>query len=245
MAVASSSFSSADIAAWSSLAAATIHLLIGLSDSLSVYADNIESKGIHGTTCTLHVLGEVIQVHIPIPGAHMVYNALAGAYIGHLLGLTNTQIKIGIASAMPIAGRTNVIKTDSLFIIDDCYNANPSSMKGALDLLSETNTRRIAILGDMFELGDRKEQLHHEMGVHASKCNIDIICCVGELSKHMYEGARDTTTDSQVHYFSTKEELLKALPPLLKPNDTILVKASNGMKFSEMIGILKELTFQA
>lgn len=215
-------------------------VFFGLSDSLSVYADNIETKGIRGTSCTLHLLDETISVKIPLPGAHMVYNALAGAYIGHLLGLTNTQIKIGIASAMPVAGRTNVIKTDSIYIIDDCYNANPASMKGALDLLSDVETRTIAILGDMFELGDEKESMHYEIGAYASKCNLNLICCVGELSKHMYEGAKKAATSSEVHYFSTKEELLEKLPSLLKPNDTILVKASNGMKFTEIIGNLKD-----
>lgn len=217
-------------------------IFFGLSDSLRVYADKIESKGIHGTSCTLHLLEESFHVHIPIPGAHMVYNTLAGSYIGHLLGLTNTQIKVGIASALPIAGRTNVIKTDSLFIIDDCYNANPASMKGSLDLLAESKTRSIAVLGDMFELGDQKETLHHDMGIHASKCGIDIICCVGDLSKHMYEGARDSATTSQVHYFSTKEELLNALPAFLKANDTVLVKASNGMKFAEIVRNLKDVS---
>ena len=220
-------------------------VFFGLSDALSVYADNIETKGIRGTSCTLHLPGETIPVNIPLPGTHMVYNALAGAYIGHLLGLTGTQIKIGIASAMPIAGRTNVIKTDSIFIIDDCYNANPASMKGAIDLLSEVETRSVAILGDMFELGDEKETMHHEIGTYASRRNVDLICCVGELSKHMYHGAKEAATTSQVHYFPTKDELLEGLPVLLEAQDTILVKASNGMKFTEIISNLKCLVLDS
>ena len=216
-------------------------VFFGLSDTLSVYADNIETKGIRGTSCTLHLSKEAIPVNIPLPGTHMVYNALAGAYIGHSLGLTNTQIKIGIASAMPIAGRANVIKTDSIFIIDDCYNANPASMRGAIDLLSKVETRTVAILGDMFELGDETETMHREIGHYASKHNLNILCFVGNLAKHMYEGAKEIATAAEVHYFATKEKLLEALPILLEAQDTILVKASNGMKFTEIISSLEDL----
>ena len=216
-------------------------VFFGLSDSHSVYANQIETKGIRGTTCTLHLPEETFQVKIPLPAMHMVYNTLVSAYIGHSLGLTSTQIKVGIASAMPVAGRNNVIKTDSLFIIDDCYNANPVSMKGAIDLLADSETRSIAILGDMFELGEQANELHREIGTYAVKSSIDLICLVGELSKHMYEGAKESMSTSQVFHFPTKTELLDALPSLLRPHDTILVKASNGMKFAEIVGTLKDM----
>ena len=216
-------------------------IFFGLSNTLDVYADDIEANGLRGTSCTLHLGHESITVNIPLPGQHMVYNALAGAYLGHLFGLTNAQIKIGLATSMPIAGRTNVIKTDSFFIIDDCYNANPVSMKGALDLLAKVPTRSIAILGDMFELGDNEESLHYDIGTYAANHNINLICCVGALSKQMYKGAKASSTTSKTLYFQTKEALISQLPLILQENDTILVKASNGMKFPEILNILKDL----
>ena len=83
---------------------------------------------------------------IPIPGNHMVYNALAGALVGRELGLTAEEIKKGIESLTPVSGRNNMILTDSLLIIDDCYNANPVSTKASIDVLSGAETRKVAIL---------------------------------------------------------------------------------------------------
>lgn len=216
-------------------------VFFGCNPDNAAYADEIEDLGLRGTNCLLHLPAGDIRVHIPIPGAHMVYNVLAGACAGLELGLTLEEIKCGTASLKTIAGRTNLIETDKLLIIDDCYNANPVSMMGSLDILSTTKGRSVAILGDMFELGSKEEQLHFNTGVHAAEKDINVICCVGKLSKNTYTGAKSHAASSEVLYFETKADLLKILPDIIEKDDTVLVKASHGMEFPEVVEILKTL----
>ena len=119
----------------------------------------------------------------------MVLNALAGIAAGYALGMNDEEIKAGIEALVPLAGRNNLIETDSLTIIDDCYNANPASTKASLDVLAKADTRQIAVLGDMFELGPTEKQMHYEVGKYAAGLGIDILVCIGQLSEHMATGA--------------------------------------------------------
>lgn len=215
-------------------------IFFGLSDQHTAYADEIEDLGLRGTDCTLHLPAGNIRVHIPVPGTHMIYNALAGASVGITLGLSLEEIKSGLASLKTIAGRLNLIPTDSLLIIDDCYNANPVSMMAAIDILTTAKSRTVAILGDMFELGVNEKELHYNTGAHAAKQKIDVICCIGSLSKNTYDGAKASASSSAVLYFETKEEFLEKLDNVISKNDTVLVKASNGMHFNEIVEILKK-----
>ena len=146
---------------------------------------------------------------IPIPGNHMVYNALAGALVGRELGLTAEEIKKGIESLTPVSGRNNMILTDSLLIIDDCYNANPVSTKASIDVLSGAETRKVAILGDMFELGEDEKELHRQVGVHASEKGIDLVICIGELSKATAAGAEELSAGNQLVHFDQKQTFLQ------------------------------------
>lgn len=216
-------------------------VFFGLTDSNNAYADEIEDKGLLGTDCTLHLSTGTVRVHIPVPGMHMVYNALAGACVGIALGLSLEEIKEGLASLKTIAGRLNLINTDSLLIIDDCYNANPVSMMAAIDILTTAKTRKIAVLGDMFELGDNENELHYNTGAHAAQKNIDVICCIGSLSKNTYDGAKAFAQNRSVLYFETKEDFLDKLSNVIVKGDTILVKASNSMKFAEIVDTLKQV----
>ena len=121
-------------------------------------------------------------------------------------------------------------------IIDDCYNANPVSMKAAIDLLSMADSRTVAILGDMFELGSNERILHEEVGTYAAYRNIDTIICVGNLSKDMYEGAKSLDgTKSKVYYYADKDLLMEHLGELVRKGDSVLVKASHGMHFEELL----------
>lgn len=218
-----------------------VPVFFGLSDGQDAYADEIDDKGLLGTDCTLHLSIGSIRVHIPIPGIHMVYNALAGACVGIAMGLSLEEIKSGLSSLKTIAGRLNLIKTDSLLIIDDCYNANPVSTMASIDTLSTAVGRKVAVLGDMFELGTNENELHYNTGAHASKKEIDVICCIGSLSKHTFDGAKAFAKNNAILYFATKQEFLEKLPNVIVKNDTILVKASNGMKFTEIVDTLKEM----
>lgn len=215
-------------------------IYFGLSTELDAYAEDIHSLSLKGTTCTLHMGDNSIEVLIPIPGHHMVYNALAGALVGRQLGLNMDEIKAGIESLVPVSGRNNMIATDSFLIIDDCYNANPISTKASLDVLATADTRKVAILGDMFELGENEDILHYGVGQHAAEKSIDLVICIGELSRETARGA--SYSDSEVRHFESKADFLAQADTLLKKGDTILVKASHGMEFPEIVEKLQQLT---
>ena len=216
-------------------------LYFGLSEGMDAYADKIQSLSLKGTACTLHLEGETLDVTIPIPGHHMVYNALAGALVGQELGLRADEIKAGIESLIPVSGRNNLIETENLFIIDDCYNANPVSMKASLDVLATVSGRKVAIMGDMFELGEHERALHFEVGEHAAEKGIDLVICIGGLSEETARGA--SASESVVKHFGTKAEFLAKAKELLCKGDTVLVKASHGMGFAEIVEELQKILF--
>ncbi|MDI9510060.1 MAG: UDP-N-acetylmuramoyl-tripeptide--D-alanyl-D-alanine ligase [Bacillota bacterium] len=217
----------------------------GFSKANSVYADKIISNGLLGSTCDIHIGNKLITVNIPMPGNHMILNALAAASIGMVLGLSNKEITLGIEQIKPVSGRNNIIKLKKYTVIDDCYNANPVSMKAAIDLLLMANTRKVAILGDMGELGQEEDELNKEIGIYAANKNVNIIICVGKLSSYMYDGAKEVLGNNQdrLFYFKTKEDLLKMLPDILEPGDTILIKASHFMAFDRLVKAIENDTF--
>ncbi|HKL98678.1 MAG TPA: UDP-N-acetylmuramoyl-tripeptide--D-alanyl-D-alanine ligase, partial [Mobilitalea sp.] len=203
-----------------------------------VYVTNIVTKGLLGSSCDIHVNNKILHADIPLPGEHMILNAMAAVSVGTLLGLTPKDLLQGISTVKPLGGRSNILRLENMTIIDDCYNANPVSMKAAIDLLSMADTRRVAILGDMFELGINEKALHKEIGIYATKRKLEVLVCVGKLSSNMYDGAVEAGHPNLL-YYETREELIKALPTILKDNDTILVKASHGMGFENVVKALQ------
>ncbi len=216
-------------------------VFFGLGSGCEVYADELESRGLEGVACRIHLGEESFSVMIPMPGRHMVYNALAAAAAGRIYGLTSEEIRAGIESLEPVSGRFKVIVTDKSRIIDDCYNANPMSMKASLDVLKESTGRRVAILGDMGELGKNEIALHRQVGEHAGACGIDVCICVGTLCRHMAEGAKAAAPDLAVIYEPDRKTLLEHLDQYVKTGDTVLVKASHFMKFEEVVRALQDM----
>ena len=217
---------------------------IDCTEQASVYATDIVKKGLWGSDAVLHnSQGESYGVKVTLPGAHMVLNATAAACVAEVLGLTPAQIQAGLERVEAIGGRNNLIRTETLTLIDDCYNANPVSMKAGIDLLCMADTAKIAILGDMFELGENSDEMHAGVGEYAAEKNIDSLICVGENSKHMYEAAFAKATGCKVCYFASREELLSSLKEdrekLLPEGSTVLIKASHGMHFEEVVELLK------
>lgn len=213
----------------------------GLDRKNDFYADEIASCGLKGIKCRIHTPSDSFEVLIPIPGRHMVYNALAGTAVGHAYGLTTDEIKKGIESLKPLGGRFHIIETGHLTVIDDCYNANPVSMKSSLGVLADGLGRKIAILGDMGELGDREADMHYEVGAYAGTLDIDGVICAGPLCRHLADGIRSVNPDMYVEHFSTLADLLPALPGLIQKNDTLLVKASHYMHFEKIVENLQNL----
>lgn len=217
----------------------------GCGESNRVYADEIEDKGLFGSRARIHMDDVSFYADIPLLGGHMVYNALAAACVGGLLGLTAEEIKEGIAQVKPVGGRSHIMRLTDKVLLDDCYNANPVSMRAALDLLATAHTRKVAVLGDMFELGENTEELHRKTGIYAAEKKIDVIVCIGRLSRYMYQGALETAVQTEmqpasVFWFETKAEFLERMTGIINRDDTILVKASHGMGFEELVKELEK-----
>ena len=136
-------------------------------------------------------------------------------------------------------GRNNIIQTEKMILLDDCYNANTISMKAALDVLNMAIGRKVAILGDMGELGDNWAELHRAVGSYAAELGIDLVCAIGELAAEIAAGAK--SADTTVRYFGTKEEFLSQAKDILLEGDNVLIKASHGMEFPEIVDALKVL----
>lgn len=214
-------------------------IFYGMDPGMRVYAENIQPLGLKGTACTINIDDRYFDVKVPIPGRHMVMNALAGAAVGSLYGLTDEEIKAGIESLETLGGRFNIVETGKYTVIDDCYNANPMSMKASLGVLNDVEERCVAILGDMGELGENEAALHREVGEYAGEQNIDEYIVVGELSKNISEAIREVKPEADLHTFETVEELIPALDTLLDEGDIVLVKASHFMGFDRIVEALK------
>lgn len=206
----------------------------------SVYATGVENLGLYGMQVRIHTPEGERDVRIPIPGEHNVYNALAATAVGLSLGLSLDQISAGILKAKTIGGRTNLLNTGSMTVIDDCYNANPVSMKASIDVLATAEGRKIAVLGDMGELGENEKKLHYEVGEYLAKKEIDVLFCAGELSEEIAKAAQKESKTCEVYYFKTRDALLEQLLPFLKKGDTVLVKASHFMKYPEIVKALTD-----
>jgi UDP-N-acetylmuramoyl-tripeptide--D-alanyl-D-alanine ligase len=208
---------------------------IGASRHKQAYASDIENLGLRGIRLTIHLADEAIRVRIPIPGEHNVYNALAAAAVGRQLGLTNEEIKDGIENARTIDGRTNLIETRNMTVIDDCYNANPLSMKASIDVLATALGRTIAVLGDMGDLGQDERRLHYEVGRHLAEKGIDILFCAGTLSHETARAVREHNPSCTVYEYEKRDDMVKELLPFLQEGDSVLVKASHFMEYADVV----------
>ena len=214
----------------------------GLGNQNKVYAKNIEKLGLKGTKMTVVSPITEFEVLIPVPGEHMVFNALAAAAVALDFGMKPEEIQAGIAKFRPVGGHSDIVETEHFTIINDCYNANPVSMKAGLDVLSEASGRKVAIVGDMFELGSEEKQMHREIGAYAVEKGVSVFLCIGGLAKECYEGAKEVSDGAmECQYYRTKEEAFKVLRNLLQDGDTVLVKASHGMHFEKIVAELEKI----
>ena len=202
-----------------------------------IYATDIENHGLEGMCAKIHTPQGDFDAKIPIPGEHNVYNALAGTAVGLQLGLSIREIAQGIASVQTIAGRTNLLQVKGMTVIDDCYNANPVSMKASIDVLAHTSGRRIAVLGDMGELGAEEKELHRSIGKAVAASGIDALFCAGTLAEEYAREAK-ANPECEVHYKKTREEMTEELLAYVKEGDTVLVKASHFMEFPKVVEAL-------
>jgi len=192
-----------------------------------VYATDIKSQGLKGIELNINTPKGSFEALIPIPGEHNVYNALAATAVGLAFELSLEQIKEGLTTVKTISGRTNLLEVAGKTLIDDGYNANPVSMKAALDVLEMAKGRKIAVLGDMKDLGEKEKELHYETGVYMAQKKIDTLFCTGELMEDFVKALKDKHASIETYYYKTQEEMEENLFAFMKTGDTILVKSSH------------------
>lgn len=200
-----------------------------------IYADGIRQEGLEKTACVIHTPQGSIAVAVPMPGKHMVLNALSAAAVGLELGLSLEEIKAGIEGFTPTKNRMDIIYgKNGITILNDVYNANPVSMKASLDILAAAPGRKAAVLGFMGELGEFAPAMHREVGEYAAKCGVHILFCIGRYTDEMAAGAKAAGCEN-VFYFSEQAEFLEKGLSLLQKGDTVLVKASRSMELEKTV----------
>lgn len=208
----------------------------GLSEKNDYFAKNIRSEGEY-TSADISTPRGQYTICIRALGEHMIYNTLAAIAVAEYYGLTEEEIKIGLSYYTPTKMRMHItVLENEITVIDDTYNASPDSMCAALKVLRdyETSGKRIAVLGDMFEMGKFAPDLHEKVGISASELNIDVLCAVGQLATHIFEGYQKHG-GKEAYYYKDKEAFIQDMKNRLQAGDTVLFKASRGMHFEEML----------
>lgn len=219
-------------------------LSFGVSENAHVRAEEVATHPQRGLTFQLRVPGRARSQRVSLQtyGTHNLLNALAAAAVGHLLGISGAAIAHGLARFRPVTMRSQVSVWEGLTIINDSYNANPASMKAAIDLLTELGTgkRTIAVLGNMLELGPNTMALHRDVGTYLAQRGISRLIACGDLAGGMVEGARLAgMAPERVHQVADVGEAASVLRSFAGEGDVILLKASRGVQMEKVLEILK------
>lgn len=209
----------------------------GIDNNSNIMAKNIELKEF-SSMYELHTNNEKVLVNVPVGGKHFVYNSLCAITVGKLLEIQIEDILKGIEEFELTKRRMDIKKNDKgITIINDSYNANYDSMKAAIEYLGKmSEERKIAILGDMLELGEYSKELHEKVGEEVVKNGIDILVTVGKEAEYIVNKAQELGIKKENTYnFNTTDEAIELLNNILKSNDIVLVKASNGMRFDRIV----------
>jgi UDP-N-acetylmuramoyl-tripeptide--D-alanyl-D-alanine ligase len=215
----------------------------GLSAAAQVHAEAVVQDG-HGTAFRLLLPGQrrSARVSLPAHGTHNVLNALAAAAVGYCLGLSVNTIVGGLSKFRPANMRSEVLRHGRLTILNDCYNANPASMRAAIDLLVGLGgaKKTIAVLGDMLELGPSASLLHREVGAHVARTGVSELIVCGALGQGIAEGAREAgMAGDSIHAVRDATEAIATLKDGIRGDEVVLVKASRGMRLEQVVEALK------
>ena len=213
----------------------------GINNESEAMAKDIELHQ-NSSTFTCKCNNENLTITVPVGGEHFILNALCACKVGEIIGVSNNSIKQGIESFELTQKRMDISElSNGVTIINDSYNASYESMAASLKYLSRLeNPRKIAVLGDMFELGEYAAELHKKVGEEVAQNKIDLLICAGENAKYIYESAiKSGLAEENAYYLDDKEEIVKYLNLKMQKGDVILFKASNGMKFFNLVEELK------
>lgn len=218
-------------------------LFCGKGEGLDYRAGELESDWRSQVSCRVDTPKGSCRMDIPALGEHMIYPTLMAAAVGEHFGMTLEEIAAGVRNFAPTKMRMNILpRAEDITILDDGYNANPQSMRAAIEVLDGyTGGYKIAVLGDMFELGPLAGVLHAGVGEFLGRSHVDCLVAIGELAKNIYDAAI-TSQVPECYHFDTKERAMLTLHDLIRPGTTILVKASRGMEFETITDYLKSIT---
>lgn len=212
----------------------------GMDGKSDYIISDIDDFGAEGIQFTLEYKGAVQKFRLPIPGRHNAFNSALAVAAGAQLGITMEQAAHALAQAELTDKRLTVRGKNGLKVIDDTYNASPDSMKGALDVLMHTKgLRSVAILGDMFELGDTSAGQHELVGRYAAQAGVDLLIAVGKDAGYIKQGAEQAGLEN-VLWFPKKQDFFKNMDSIIEKGDVILVKGSRGMKMEEIVKKIME-----
>ena len=217
----------------------------GMENVVDLWADNVESLGLEGIRFFLHYRqeknrpAEVLQLRVPLIGRHSVQTVLRAAAVGLVDGLTWQEIVTGLRSASNELRLIAVRTQNGALILDDTYNASPESMLAALNLLNDLVGRRVAVLGDMLELGQYEQRGHEMVGIRAAEV-VDELVTVGERGRMIADAAKEAGLPAnKITAMEQVEQVIQYLQPNLKPDDVVLVKGSNLMRMDRIVSALE------
>ena len=219
---------------WRKRAAAATVLDFGMQQPAAISARAVQSRGVDGVSFTVSTPAGEMVMRLRLPGVHNVANALAAVAVGLACDMSLTEIRDGLESLQPVSGRLRSLRSpDGAVVVDDCYNANPGSVRAAIDLLASCPGRRTLVLGAMGELGENSAALHLEMGAYARDAGIDQLWGVGpEL-----EGCV-ATFGAGGRYFENRAAILDTLQGQFGDDDTVLIKGSRSAGMEQVLRAL-------
>jgi UDP-N-acetylmuramoyl-tripeptide--D-alanyl-D-alanine ligase len=211
----------------------------GLDPEADLWADNVEGLGLEGIRFRLHYRHETLHVHIPMIGQHSVHTALRAAAVGLADNLTWQEIIDGLRQGHTQLRLTAVRSESGALMLDDTYNASPESMLAALNLLAELDGHKVAVLGDMLELGQYEKQGHEIVGVRAAEV-ADTLITIGTLGHLIAQAARWAGMQSgKIIEFENTDEAISHLQKSLTDEDVVLVKGSHGIRMDRIVAALE------
>lgn len=212
----------------------------GINNESDIMAKNIKINA-SSSNYEIDYRGKTYEVDVPIGGQHFIYNSLCAICVGNKLDICMEDIFQGIKNFKLTKSRMEIEKIGDITIINDCYNANFDSMKASIENLAKfDNKRKIAVLGDMLELGEFSAELHSNVGKEVYANKIDILIVVGKESKNISIAAKACGMNSnKIYECNDNDEAIKKIKEIINKGDIILIKASNGMHFNEIVDKLK------
>jgi len=213
------------------------HITYGIENISDLNAYSVDIKE-NKSTFKIKYNNEEYTVTVPVSGKHFIYNSLAAICVGLNYNIKPENIIKGISNFNLTKNRMEIIKHNNYTIINDCYNASLESISFAIEYMSTLSGRKIAVLGDVLELGCHSKQIHESIGGFVSKSELDILITVGKEMKYAADIVSSTNKNINVFSYSNNQEAINKLQETIKEKDIILIKASNSMNFKEIVDAL-------